>query len=204
MKKYIIYSILICSLTLFSNSCGISKEVRSASSNLVQKQKESLEAHQTFHKAVIKTLNKVLDAEQAKSDGDYNDDITNYHESMLETLKKIYSDATLSEADKKVKEEKARQKIMKYLLKAEENRAKRDGYIKQAKNNLTSASFYLIEGEKAKSVAIEKLDEYLQTERPTERLLNEIGIDLDNYTSYITKANEAIKIAEPYIDKLKK
>jgi len=60
----------------------------------------------------------------------------------------------------------------------------------------------LLEGEKAKADAIEKLDGYLQAKRPSERLLEQIDLDLNQYKDYVSKANQAIKEAEPFIDKL--
>lgn len=202
MRKYIVYGLLFGSICLFCVSCGISKEIRTASISLVAKQKVSLEAHIAFHTATLKTLFMILDAEQVKSDRDYKDVIAKYHNAMLDELKTIYENKVLSEADKKVKEEEARYEIMGFIQEAEDNKDKRDKYINGAKDNLLNASNSLIEGEKAKSLAIEKLDKYLQAKRPSEKLLEMIDLDLEKYTEYIGEANKAMKLAEPFIDKL--
>lgn len=194
------------SFIVFSSlsACGISKEVRSASSNLVAKQKASLEAHISFHQITLQSLNQILDAEEARSERVYEESIEKYHQAMLDELKNIYENQQLSEAEKKVKEEKARQSILGYLKKAENNKKQREELIKEAKDKLQSASGQLIEGERMKSQAIEKLDTYLQVKRPSERLLELIDLDLDKYSDYVAKANEAIQQAGPLIDKLKK
>jgi predicted transcriptional regulator with HTH domain len=204
MKKVYYYLWLSFVVLTFLSSCGISKEVRSASTNLLAKQKVSLEAHITFHEVTLQSLNQVLEAEEARSERVYEESIEKYHQAMLDELKNIYENQQLSAAEKKVQEEKARQSIMGYIKKAENNKNKREELIKEAKDKLLTASGQLIEGERVKSQAIEKLDAYLQAKRPSERLLELIDLDLDKYSSYVTKANEAIQQAGPLIDKLKK
>lgn len=194
--------ILLSFLFSFLLSCGISKEVRTASTNLVAKQKASLEAHKTFHHVTLTSLNEVLNAELARSERTYEESIENYNQAMLDELKIIYENDQLSEAEKKVKEEAARQKILGYKKKAEDNKKQRDQDLKEAQNKLSEASRLLMEGEHAKANAIVKLDAYLQAKRPSERLLEQIDLDLDKYSDYVSKANQAIKQAEPLIDKL--
>lgn len=203
MKKILAITFATISLSMLLSSCGISKEIRTASTSLVTKQKASLDAHIAFHKATLSTLNSILDAEQLKSDKDYKDAISNYHQAMLDELKNIYENNSLSEADKKVKEEEARQTILALIQEAEDNKKKREGFISGAKGNLVEASNSLLEGEQAKSDAIKQIDVYLQAKRPSERLLEMINLDLDKYSGYVKQANDAIKKAEPFIDKLK-
>jgi len=194
--------IFACVLLLTSfTSCGISKEVRVASTSLVAKQKASLEAQKTFHHVVVNTLNEVLDAELARSQRTYEESLESYHQAMLDELKSIYENEKISEAEKKVKEEKARHKIMQYIKVAEENKKKRDQNLKSAKSKLSKASHFIIEGEKAKADAIKKLDAYLQAKRPSERLLEQVDIDLNKYEDYVSKANKAIEQVEPIINK---
>lgn len=202
MKRIVPFTLCVFTLLLLLTSCGISKEVRTASISLVAKQKKSLEAHRSFHTITLATLNEILDAEQAKSDRDYKKTIQSYHQAMLDELKSIYENASLSEADKKVNEEKARQTILGYIEEAEANKKKRETAIAKAKNSLSKASAQLLQGEEAKSEAIEKMNAYLQAKRPSERLLEAIDLDLEKYSDYVTKANDAIKVAEPIIDKL--
>ncbi|MDF1676212.1 MAG: hypothetical protein P1U44_10895 [Vicingaceae bacterium] len=202
MKRIFTTSLLSVLFFPFFLSCGISKEVRTASTNLVTKQKTSLEAHQTFHHVILIAFNEVLDAEIARSQKTYEESLENYHQAMLDELKNIYENEKLSEAEKKVREETARQKIMNYIKTAEENKKKRDQDLNEAKSKLATASNFLLEGEKAKADAIEKLDAYLQAKRPSERLLEQIDLDLNQYKDYISKANQAIKEAEPFINKL--
>lgn len=201
--KHII-TIIFLSVLSFSSfiSCGISKEVRIASTNLVAKQKASLEAHKTFHHVVLITLNEILDAELARSQKTYEKSLEDYHQAMLDELKNIYENEKLSEADKKIKEEKARHEIMIYIKKAEDNKKERNQELNKAKSKLTKASNFLLEGERAKANAIEKLDAYLQAKRPSERLLDQVDVDLSKYEDYISQANKAIKEVEPFINKL--
>ena len=66
-----------------------------------------------------------------------------------------------------------------------------------------ASSQNLLQGEKAKTLAIEKMNEYIQAKRPSERLLDLINIDLSDYTKYIVDANKYIDQAKGYINQLK-
>ncbi|PHS52350.1 MAG: hypothetical protein COB01_07455 [Lutibacter sp.] len=101
MKKQIYYGLVIGIICLSLSSCGISKEIRVASINLVEKQKVALEAHKSFHKATIGTLSMYLDAELIRSNKVYADALKNYNKAMLDEIKKIYSNTSTTEVDKK-------------------------------------------------------------------------------------------------------
>ncbi|PHS52349.1 MAG: hypothetical protein COB01_07450 [Lutibacter sp.] len=99
-------------------------------------------------------------------------------------------------------EEESRQKIEGFIVKAKENHKKRTLLITKAKSNLLEASSNLILGEQAKTLAIEKINQYLQAKRPSERLLDLIDVDLEKYTRYIGDANKTIEEAKKYMNQL--
>tara|TARA_B100000809_G_C15069806_1_gene505559 strand:+ start:62 stop:673 length:612 start_codon:yes stop_codon:yes gene_type:complete len=203
MKKrtnYLIAGVLFLLLT----SCGISKEVRIASITLVEKQKTSLQAHQNFHNSVVNTINNYLGAEEQRTNDTYKNSIKINNESLIDEIKTIYSDQSTNIAQKKVKEEEIRQEIDGYIAESKQYFVTKKGYITKAQENLNSASQNILKAEENKTLAIEKIDKYLQMKRPSERLLDLINIDLENYTKYVDNANSAIQQVTPYLDKLKK
>ena len=202
MKKIIITNVLIVLSSILLVGCGISTDVRTASTRFVAKQKASLEVHESFHATIIETLNMFLGAEISNSEKEYNIAVENYHKALLEELIAINKNTGYSVEKRIEEEENVRNTIMGYILKAESNRKKREELITKAQQSLVDASNSLIKGEKAKTLAVEKLDQYLQEERPSERLLDLVNIDLDNYSGYIENANSAIQHAKTFIDKL--
>ncbi|WP_157609333.1 hypothetical protein [Psychroflexus torquis] len=202
MKKGIFYWMLIVSFGI--SSCGISKEVRTASVNLVEKQKQSLEAHKNFHKGVINALSVILDAELINSKKVYDASIYDQNLAIIEIIRELDKDQNLSDLEKRIEEEKARQKINARIKKAQTNFLVRNETLTNAKNKLKEASSSLIEAEKYKSTAIENLNNYLQQKRPSEKLLEMINIDLSQYTRYVNDANKALLEVDDYMDKSKK
>jgi hypothetical protein len=202
MKKTINYWILILSFGI--SSCGISKEVRTASVSLVEKQEQSLEAHKNFHKGVIDALNVILDAELINSENVFEASIDDQNLAMIEIIRDLDKDQDLSDLEKKIREEEDRQKINARIKKAQTNYLKRNETLINAKNKLKEASSSLIEAEKYKLTAIENLNNYLQQKRPSEKLLEMINIDLSQYTKYVSDANKALLEVDNYMDKSKK
>jgi hypothetical protein len=202
MKKTINYWILILSFGI--SSCGISKEVRTASVSLVEKQEQSLEAHKNFHKGVIDALNVILDAELINSENVFEASIDDQNLAMIEIIRDLDKDQDLSDLEKKIREEEDRQKINARIKKAQTNYLKRNETLINAKNKLKEASSSLIEAEKYKLTAIENLNNYLQQKRPSEKLLEMINIDLSQYTKYVSDANKALLEVDDYMDKSKK
>lgn len=201
MKKQHYLSLMLA--IIFLTSCGISTAIRTASLSLVEKQKISLAAHTAFHKATIATITMYLDAELIRSKTVNDDAVKKFQEAMLGEIKRIYSNTNTSVVDKKVEEEKSRQKIMGFIAKAGERHQKRIALITSAKTNLLAASENLMLGEQSKTLAIEKMNEYLQAKRPSERLLNLINIDLNDYTKHVANANKTIEEAKKYMNLLK-
>jgi hypothetical protein len=204
MKTVIMRIIFFIFLSTSVISCGISKEVRVASSNLVQKQKQSLEAHKKFHKGVINALNTILNAELANSEKVYNTSINDQNLAIIEVIKELAKDQDLSDLNKRLKEEEARQKINARIKKAQTNYLERNEALTNAKNKLKEASANLIEAEKYKLTAIDNLNSYLQQKRPSDKLLEMINIDLAQYSKYANDANKALLDVDNYMDKLKK
>jgi phenylalanyl-tRNA synthetase alpha subunit len=204
MKTVIMRIIFFIFLSTSVISCGISKEVRVASSNLVQKQKQSLEAHKKFHKGVINALNTILNAELANSEKVYNTSINDQNLAIIEVIKELAKDQDLSDLNKRLKEEEARQKINARIKKAQTNYLERNEALTNAKNKLKEASANLIEAEKYKLTAIDNLNSYLQQKRPSDKLLEMINIDLAQYSKYVNDANKALLDVDNYMDKLKK
>lgn len=204
MKTVIMRIIFFIFLSTSVISCGISKEVRVASSNLVQKQKQSLEAHKKFHKGVINALNTILNAELANSEKVYNISINDQNLAIIEVIKELAKDQDLSDLNKRLKEEEARQKINARIKKAQTNYLERNEALTNAKNKLKEASANLIEAEKYKLTAIDNLNSYLQQKRPSDKLLEMINIDLAQYSKYVNDANKALLDVDNYMDKLKK
>jgi hypothetical protein len=204
MKTVIMRIIFFIFLSTSVISCGISKEVRVASSNLVQKQKQSLEAHKKFHKGVINALNTILNAELANSEKVYNISINDQNLAIIEVIKELAKDQDLSDLNKRLKEEEARQKINARIKKAQTNYLERNEALTNAKNKLKEASANLIEAEKYKLTAIDNLNSYLQQKRPSDKLLEMINIDLAQYSKYANDANKALLDVDNYMDKLKK
>jgi hypothetical protein len=202
MKKGIFYWMLILSFGI--SSCGISKEVRTASVSLVEKQEQSLEAHKNFHKGVIDALNVILDAELINSEKVFEASIDDQNLAMIEIIRELDKDQDLSDLEKKIREEEDRQKINARIKKAQTNYLKRNETLINAKNKLKEASSSLIEAEKYKLTAIENLNNYLQQKRPSEKLLEMINIDLSQYTKYVSDANKALLEVDNYMDKSKK
>jgi|GEM_PF-1134863 hypothetical protein len=204
MKKTINYWTLILILSFGISSCGISKEVRTASVSLVEKQEQSLEAHKNFHKGVIDALNVILDAELINSEKVFEASIDDQNLAMIEIIRELDKDQDLSDLEKKIREEEDRQKINARIKKAQTNYLKRNETLINAKNKLKEASSSLIEAEKYKLTAIENLNNYLQQKRPSEKLLEMINIDLSQYTKYVSDANKALLEVDNYMDKSKK
>ena len=204
MKKTINYWTLILILSFGISSCGISKEVRTASVSLVEKQEQSLEAHKNFHKGVIDGLNVILDAELINSEKVFEASIDDQNLAMIEIIRELDKDQDLSDLEKKIREEEDRQKINARIKKAQTNYLKRNETLINAKNKLKEASSSLIEAEKYKLTAIENLNNYLQQKRPSEKLLEMINIDLSQYTKYVSDANKALLEVDNYMDKSKK
>ena len=204
MKKTINYWTLILILSFGISSCGISKEVRTASVSLVEKQEQSLEAHKNFHKGVIDALNVILDAELINSEKVFEASIDDQNLAMIEIIRDLDKDQDLSDLEKKIREEEDRQKINARIKKAQTNYLKRNETLINAKNKLKEASSSLIEAEKYKLTAIENLNNYLQQKRPSEKLLEMINIDLSQYTKYVSDANKALLEVDNYMDKSKK
>ena len=100
----------------------------------------SLGAHKSFHKATIGTLSMYLDTELIRSNKVNTDALKNYNKAMLDEIKKIYSNTTTTEVDKKVAEGESRQKIEGFIVKAKENYKKRTVLITKEKSNLLEAS----------------------------------------------------------------
>ena len=67
--------------------CGISKEVRIAPVNLVEKQEQSLEVHKNFHKGVADALNVILEAELMSSKKVFEASIDDQNLAMLEMIR---------------------------------------------------------------------------------------------------------------------
>lgn len=201
-KNYFFVIIFLLGGAIFSR-CGVSQEVRNASSALVKTQESSLSSQVTFHKSVIATLTMFLDAELARSQAAYEDAVNAQNEAMAQELSAIYSDTQLSEAEKKVNEEKARQKINSRIEKAKVNRDLRNKLIEQSSQKLLDASQILISAEKSKLSALVSLDKYLQAKRPSEKLLEMVNIDINDYTKYVDDANNAIDQAEDIIEQIK-
>jgi hypothetical protein len=203
MKIVIMKIILLISLSISIISCGISKEIKGASSNLVEKQKTSLEAHKTFHTAVINTINMYLDSKLDKSKRDYSNNISGLENILFKEIDKTYKSPTMSEANKVLTLEKLRIKYRSSLQKQKESYDKKKAIYTKAKTKLVLASANLLKGEKYKISAIKNMDKYLQQKRPEEKLLEMVGIDLNKYSEYVDDANKAIGEAEKFIDKLK-
>jgi hypothetical protein len=203
MKIVIMKIILLISLSISIISCGISKEIKGASSNLVEKQKTSLEAHKTFHTAVINTINMYLDSKLDKSKRDYSNNISGLENILFKEIDKTYKSPTMSEANKVLTLEKLRIKYRSSLQKQKENYDKKKAIYTKAKTKLVLASANLLKGEKYKISAIKNMDKYLQQKRPEEKLLEMVGLDLNKYSEYVDDANKAIGEAEKFIDKLK-
>jgi len=184
-------------------SCGISKEARYASSRLVEQQQKSMEAHIQFHKAVVSSLNLFLDGEEGRSQSAYEYSIEKQEKSLIEALEDIYGDNSLTEVQKKVKEEETRQTIKKRIEKAEEGQLKRTTLISQARENLENASRNILDVEEAKTHAIAQMDKYLQEKRPYEKILDYVNLDLSGFNDKIAKANEQIGKVESIITTFK-
>lgn len=203
MKTLIMRIILLISLSISIISCGISKEIKGASSSLVEKQETSLEAHKTFHTAVINTINIYLDSKLDKSKRDYRNSISELENILFKAIDETYKSPTISEANKVLILEKLRIKYRSSLQKQNENYDKKEAIYTKAKTKLVLASENLLKGEKYKMTAIENMNKYLQQKRPEEKLLEIVGIDLNKYSEYVDDANKAIGEAEKFIDKLK-
>jgi len=175
-------------------SCGISKEARNASANLVEQQKKTLESHISFHKAVLDVLGVFLEAEEQRSELTFKESVKDHEKALLDELKKIYDDGTTTDGEKKVKEEELRRKIKSRIDKAKNNKDKRDSLITQAKESLQNASVHIIKTEEAKTKVIVRMNEYLQMKRPSEKILEYVNVDLDSF-------NEETDSAKKYIDK---
>jgi hypothetical protein len=67
--------------------CGISKEVRIAPVNLVEKQEQFLEVHKNFHKDVADALNVILEAELMSSKKVFEASIDDQNLAMLEMIR---------------------------------------------------------------------------------------------------------------------
>lgn len=202
--KHLKTSLIFFIISIMLLGCGISEEVRVASKNLVEAQKSSLNSHKDFHEKVIASLNMFLDNEIARSEKTFATSIESYNKAMLEEIESIYSNTSLTEVQKKVNEEKARQQIAAYIDKAKKNYEKRSRLLNEAKDKLKSASNSLLNAEKAKLNVVESLNNYLQAKRPIEKLLEMVNIDLSKYSGYVDDANNAISQAEDLIGKLKK
>ena len=188
---------------LLLSGCTISKEIRIASSKLVEKQISSLESHSAFHKTVAASLTQFLDVEEFKSEKMYLQNISTYEKSLLEELETIHDNATLNATGKIVKEEESRQEFTRMIEDAKINRLKRNSLIKEAKENLENASSLLLQAETAKTKALVELDKYLQEKRPSEKILELINPFLKDYQDKIDSVKEKINKAATLISSLK-
>jgi phenylalanyl-tRNA synthetase alpha subunit len=142
-----------------------------------------------------------LDAELINSEKVFEASIDDQNLAMIEIIRELDKDQDLSDLEKRIEEEKARQKINARIKEAQTNYLLRNETLTNTKNKLKEASSSLIEAEKYKLTAIENLNNYLQQKRPSEKLLEMINIDLSQYTRYVNDANKALLEVDDYMNK---